>query len=54
MHEHTCEDCESEFESVHEKQKFCNHCADDKAMEALAQVEAPEGGWPRNSMMDRL
>lgn len=51
---HKCDSCGTTFEGPYDKMKYCNSCADDKAMENLAQVEPPEGGWPKNSDMDRL
>lgn len=45
-----CEQCGNEAE-VPEGNTLCGNCADDKA---FSQIEAPEGGWPRGSDMDRI
>ena len=58
-----CENCESEIEystgprtpfTEDNPPRICNNCADDEAFRTMAKEEPPEGGWPRNSDIDRL
>lgn len=53
-----CVNCGEEFEydksrNPHEPQ-LCIPCEDEIEGKALANIEPPEGGWPRNSDMDRI
>lgn len=58
-----CENCGEEIEyeisprtpwDENRKPQVCSSCSDNELGEALAQTETPEGGWPRNSDIDRL
>lgn len=48
-----CKNCSKEFETDRGRE-YCAGCIDDIRMEQLGEVEEPEGGWPRNSDIDRL
>lgn len=58
-----CENCEKEFEYSTGKRtpfteenppRLCPSCVDDEAFESIGRGDAPKGGWPRNSDIDRL
>lgn len=53
MEKVTCE-CGKEFEPHRPNEDKCDECKEEDAMKSLAQVEPPEGGWTKNSDMDRL
>lgn len=50
----TCSECDEETETPNPAHNMCKSCSEDQAMQNLAQVEPPEGGWSRGSDMDRL